>query len=28
MAAARSIFTNSSGIPYYQAKEIEVKNDK
>lgn len=27
MAAARSIFTNSSGIPYYQAKEIEVKND-
>jgi len=28
MAAARSIFTNSSGIPYYQAKEIEVKNDE
>ena len=28
MAAARSIFTNSSGIPYYQAKEIEIKNDE
>ena len=28
MAAARSIFSNSSGVPYYQANEIELKNDE